>query len=56
MGQLLMVIGAIAAVIGAVDFIDFGDDDVKNWKKSAIKIIGGLVIVGVGALINLFGL
>jgi hypothetical protein len=56
MGQAVMMIGGLSVLFGAFDIMSYGDSVKENgWKKPATKILGGLALVGVGALMKLFG-
>ncbi len=55
MGGWIMLIGGLGVLFGAFDVLDLGDTKKIDWKKPVIKIIGGLAVVGVGALMKHFG-
>ena len=55
MGELLVFMGALTIIWSVFDIWDVSNGD-KNWKAPVIKIVGGLVIAGIGAAFKYFSL
>jgi len=53
MGDFVMIIGAIVALIGALDFMNA--EKMKDIKVTLAKVISGGIVAGVGYALSRFG-
>ena len=52
--EIIITVGGIAVLFGAFDLFDFDGD--KGLKETLLKIVGGVVVMGVGLLMKHFGI
>ncbi|MEK9174663.1 MAG: hypothetical protein AAB725_01695 [Patescibacteria group bacterium] len=52
-GEIIVTIGALSVLWGALELL--GIEEGGGWKIPALKVGGGLVVVGVGFLLKALG-
>ena len=54
MAEILVLIGVVTVIFGVFDAMSYGDEE-KDWRKPILKIVVGILAVGVGALVKFIG-